>query len=81
MLPPDSELYVSRVPSDAQVTTETLARMEAHLSTAARLLPPLGRWRRFDEGRQAKMRAELERILSADSLSKDVYEIASKSLA
>jgi len=48
---------------------------------AARLVPPLGRWRRFEEGRAALMRAELERILAAPGLSKDVYEQASKSLA
>jgi aminopeptidase N len=48
---------------------------------AARLLAPLGRWRRFDAGRQAKMKRELERILAAPKLSRDTYEIASKSLA
>lgn len=48
---------------------------------AARLLAPLGRWRRVDAGRQAKMRAELERILAAPKLSRETYEIASKSLA
>lgn len=48
--------------------------------TAARLLPPLGKWRRFDEERGAMMRAELERILAAPTLSKDVFEQASKSL-
>ena len=47
---------------------------------AARLVPPLGRWRRFEEGRAALMRSELERILGAAGLSKDVYEQASKSL-
>ena len=49
--------------------------------TAAKLLPPLGRWKRFDAGRQALMRGELERILAAPNLSKDVFEQASKSLA
>ena len=49
--------------------------------TAAKLLPPLGRWRRFDEPRQKLMRAELERILRHPGLSKDVFEQASKSLA
>ncbi|HEY7809198.1 MAG TPA: aminopeptidase N [Allosphingosinicella sp.] len=49
--------------------------------TAARLVPPLGRWRRFDEARQALMRAELERIVATPGLSKDVLEQASKSLA
>ena len=48
---------------------------------AARLLAALGRWRRFDEGRQALMRAELERVVAAPGLSRDAFEIASKSLA
>jgi aminopeptidase N len=47
---------------------------------AARLLAPLGRWRRFDEGRQMLMKAALERILKAPRLSRDTYEIATKSL-
>ncbi|WP_150292136.1 aminopeptidase N [Sphingobium estronivorans] len=48
--------------------------------TAARLVPPLGRWKRFDEGRAALMRAELQRILAEAGLSKDVTEQVSKSL-
>ena len=48
---------------------------------AARLSTPLGRWRRYDAGRQALMKAELQRILDKPGLSRDVYEIASKSLA
>jgi len=44
-------------------------------------VPPLGRWRRFVEDRAELMRSELERILQAPKLSKDVYEQASKSLA
>ncbi len=47
---------------------------------AARLVPPLGRWRRFEPGRAALMRAELERIVATPGLSKDVFEQASKSL-
>jgi aminopeptidase N len=49
--------------------------------TAAKLVPPLGRWRRFDEGRSALMRGELERILKEPGLSRDIFEQASKSLA
>jgi len=49
--------------------------------TAAKLLPPLGRWRRFDGNRQALMKAQLERIVGQSGLSKDLYEQASKSLA
>ncbi|MEO7815088.1 MAG: aminopeptidase N C-terminal domain-containing protein, partial [Sphingomicrobium sp.] len=48
---------------------------------AARLVPPLGRWRRFEPGRAAMMRAELERIVATPGVSKDVFEQASKSLA
>ncbi len=48
---------------------------------AARLVPPLGRWRQFGEERGAKMRAELERLLATPGLSKDVFEQVSKSLA
>jgi aminopeptidase N len=48
--------------------------------TAARLVPPFGRWRRFDEARAAFMRAELQRIVDTPGLSKDVFEQASKSL-
>jgi aminopeptidase N len=47
---------------------------------AARLLGPLGRWRRQDPARQGLMKAQLQRILDTKGLSKDTYEIASKSL-
>lgn len=48
---------------------------------AARQLAPLTRWRKYDLSRQALMKAELERILVSGSLSSDVYEVVSKSLA
>ena len=48
--------------------------------TAAKLLPPLGRWRRFDAKRSGLMRAELVRIVETPGLSKDLFEQASKSL-
>jgi aminopeptidase N len=48
--------------------------------SAARLVPPLGRWRRFEPGRSALMKAELERIVATPGLSKDVFEQVSKSL-
>ena len=47
---------------------------------ASRLVTPLSRWRKFDDERQALMRAQLSRIL-AEKLSPDVYEVVSKSLA
>ena len=47
---------------------------------AARLIDPLGRWRRFDRQRQGRMKDELGRILAAPKLSRDVFEKVSKSL-
>lgn len=47
---------------------------------AARLVTPLGQWRRYDEQRQKLMTTELEEILKIPNLSDHVYEIANKSL-
>jgi len=58
-----------------------LAEDKLNPQTAAKLVPPLGRWRRFDEGRAKLMKAQLERIVGTPGLSKDVFEQASKSLA
>ncbi len=48
---------------------------------AARLAKALSRWRHYEPKRQALMKRQLERIVGAGGLSKDVYEIASKSLS
>jgi aminopeptidase N len=48
---------------------------------ASRLIQPLGQWRRHDNARQALMKHELERVLARPSLSKNTYEMASKSLS
>jgi aminopeptidase N len=58
----------------------TLAVDKLNPQAAARLVPPLGRWRRFAEGRAELMKAELQRIVNTPGLSKDVFEQASKSL-
>ncbi|WP_395613600.1 aminopeptidase N [Allosphingosinicella sp.] len=57
-----------------------LAADKLNPQTAAKLVPPLGRWRRFGEERAKLMRAALERIVATPGLSKDVFEQASKSL-
>ena len=49
-------------------------------NVAARFVPPLGRWRKVEPARAALMRAELERIADAATLSRDVREQVSKSL-
>jgi aminopeptidase N len=48
---------------------------------AARLVPPLGQWRRFDPARQALMKQELQRVLDTPDLSKGTFEMASRSIA
>lgn len=62
------------------VADQLIALDKLNPQTAAKLVPPLGRWRRFDEGRAALMRAELERIMVVPGLSKDMLEQVSKSL-
>ncbi|MGZ5049512.1 MAG: aminopeptidase N [Methylobacter sp.] len=47
---------------------------------ASRMVSALTSWRRYDEGRQALMKLQLERIMTTEEISKDVYEVASKSL-
>ena len=53
---------------------------ELNPQVAARQLTPLTKWRKYDAGRQQFMRAALERILAQPDLSKDVFEVVSKSL-
>ncbi|TPQ24724.1 aminopeptidase N [Methylomonas koyamae] len=48
---------------------------------ASRMVSGLAQWRRYDANRQSLMKQELQRIVATEHLSKDVYEIASKSLA
>ena len=47
---------------------------------ASRMVSALTQWKRFDENRQAFMKLALEKIINTANISKDVYEIASKSL-
>ncbi|KHF98808.1 Aminopeptidase N [Gossypium arboreum] len=48
---------------------------------ASRMVSAFSRWRRFDESRQTLAKQQLETIMSANGLSENVFEIASKSLA
>jgi aminopeptidase N len=64
----------------ALVADQLLALDRLNPQVAARMMTPFGRWRRYDAGRQDLMKAQLERILAAPSLSRDSFEIASKSL-
>lgn len=57
-----------------------LALDPINAQTAARFVPPLGRWRRIEPARAEMMRGELERVASTPGLSSDTYEQATKSL-
>jgi aminopeptidase N len=48
---------------------------------AARLVPPLGQWRRVEPARQELMKQELQRILDTPGLSKGTFEMATRSIA
>jgi aminopeptidase N len=60
--------------------TQIIALNTLNPQVASRMLSPLTSWRRYDAGRQALMKAQLERIMTTESISRDVYEVASKSL-
>ncbi len=65
---------------------EFLARCIVELDSinaqiAARLTGALRNWRMLEESRRTCARAALEKIAKQDNLSRDVYEIATKSLA
>jgi aminopeptidase N len=49
--------------------------------TAARMVSIFNPWRRFDSGRRALLKNEIERISSQGGLSKDVFEIVTRALA
>ena len=53
---------------------------EINPQIASRLLTPLTHWKKQPPQKQTLMQAQLQRILDVDGLSKDVYEVASKSL-
>ncbi len=60
---------------------QVLALDAINPQVAARMTQPLVRWRKFDDRRGKAMTDALRRIIQRPTLSKDVYEIASKALA
>jgi aminopeptidase N len=65
----------------AFLADEVLALDPGNPTLAARLVQPLGQWRRYDAARQGLMRAQLDRILATPGLSANTYEMVAKSLA
>jgi aminopeptidase N len=64
----------------AFLTDNVLALDALNPQIAARMLRIMSRWRRYDDGRQAMMKAQFERVLAKPEVSRDVFEIASKSV-
>jgi aminopeptidase N len=62
------------------ITDAVLHLNKTNPQVAARIIKPLINYKRYDEHRQALMRAELVRIQQEAKLSPDLYEIVSKSL-
>jgi aminopeptidase N len=65
----------------AFVADQVLAIDPMNPQIAARLVSSFTLWKRYDEKRKALMQGQLERMRNAQKLSKDVFEIVTKSLA
>ena len=57
-----------------------LALNKLNPQVASRMVNAFSQWRRYDAERQALQRAQLARILAEPGLSRDVFEVVSKSL-
>ena len=65
----------------AFLADQVLALDALNPQVAARMARGFDRWKKFDAGRMAHAKRELERIRDAQGLSRDVAEIVSKALA
>ncbi len=63
------------------LTDQVIALNGLNPQVAARMASALTQWRRYDAARQQLMKAQLQRIVDCENISKDVFEVASKSLA
>ncbi len=77
----NSVLFHDRSGAGYQFLADRVLELDAlNPQVAARMLRLMARWQRYDAVRQEKMKDQLQRVLGSDGVSKDVYEIASKSL-
>lgn len=64
-----------------KILTDAIVKLNGiNPQIAARLVSPLGQWRRYDDKRQDLMKEALEAILNTANISNDVYEMANRSL-
>lgn len=62
------------------ITDQIIHLDQINHQIAARLASCFNHWKKYDAGRKALMKKELEHILTIKSLSKNVYEIVSRAL-
>ena len=62
------------------LTDQIIALNSINPQVASRMVSALTQWQRFDKDRQDLMKQALQQIVDAPGVSKDVYEVASKSL-
>jgi aminopeptidase N len=62
------------------LTDQILLLNSLNPQVASRMVTALTSWRRYDQHQQALMKTQLERIITTEAISRDVYEVASKSL-
>lgn len=62
------------------LASEVLKLDKINPQVAARIVAPFTQWKLYDTNRQSLMKAQLQRMLENEQLSKDVFEIVSKSL-
>ncbi len=60
---------------------QVIALNSLNPQVASRMVNALTSWRSFDTTRQGLMKTQLERVMNTDNISRDVYEVASKSLS
>ncbi|WP_295801938.1 aminopeptidase N [uncultured Microbulbifer sp.] len=60
---------------------QVIALDKVNPQIAARLVTPLTRWKKYRGEEGGKMRASVQRIMDSGTLSRDLYEVVSKSLA
>jgi aminopeptidase N len=65
----------------AFLADQVIALNALNPQVAARMARGFDRWKKFDAGRQAKARAQLERVRDSEGLTRDVAEIVTKALA
>ncbi|MGR5458924.1 aminopeptidase N [Vibrio sp. PNB22_1_1] len=67
--------------SGYQFAGEILRQLnDTNPQVASRLIDPLLKFRKYDEGRQALIRAELEKLKAMDNLANDLFEKVTKAL-